>query len=520
MKIGKGCLVTLALLAIGVLVSCSAEKEVSTDGAEKPMEISIAHWGIDQGLAGGEDDLILQYIQDKFNVKFVSMNITWDDADQKIQLWAASGELPDIFSTAEIGSTIYYNWVEQGVVKGLPADLSQYAHLNEYLAVDDIEAMKIDGQLYAIPRKTYPNLTWSVIDRTVVYRWDLAQEAGITKEPETWEEFEDMMLKILAADPESKNVQGLTSVGTLDGFLFTYSLPAAMGGGSEAKWMEKDGQYVPAYFAGDALPTFELARRYYENGVIEKDIALTKMQQALDKFLQGKSAALLRAGGPETLYDYAGKYWDEVYPGQDIFEDVKVLNLLPSIDGNKYYSTYKTAWSESYISARVSDEKLNKILEIYDYLISEEGSVLVMYGFEGEDYDMVDGKIVLRDLENLGTKYPFTTTMSSLVQWSKGVWDETYPSRTPDGYRELSVAKYNEALIEGTMPDFDPRYTYLQTPIKEKFNIEVSDDLLYIMMGSEPVEEMWKDLLVDYERKGLSEMIAEVNALAKEKGYQ
>mgnify|MGYP000859675516 CR=1 FL=1 len=42
--------------------------------------------------------------------------------------------------------------------------------------------------------------------------------------------------------------------------------------------------------------------------------------------------------------------------------------------------------------------------------------------------------------------------------------------------------------------------------------------MLNIMMGKEPVEKMWEELLNDYEAKGLSKMIEEVNEKAREMG--
>ena len=40
------------------------------------------------------------------------------------------------------------------------------------------------------------------------------------------------------------------------------------------------------------------------------------------------------------------------------------------------------------------------------------------------------------------------------------------------------------------------------------------------MMGSDPVEKMVDDLLANYETKGLSDMLAEVNAKAAELGIK
>lgn len=526
------------VVAIGTLGGCSqpstnqetptSKEEVATEATEdkkneKPMEISIAHWDIEEALSAGADDKVLTTLEEKFNVKFVPMNITWDDYTQKIQLWAASGSLPDIFSIDAIGTAYYNDWTAQGVVKALPEDLSGYPNLQKYLDVEDIQALKINNQLYCVPRKTYPDNYWNAIDRIVLYRWDLAQKAGVTKEPATWEEFIDMMVKIIEADPEGKNISGLTATQAtmIDGFLFPYSLPAAMsdGSGSDYKWVEKDGQYIPAYFAGDAVSTFKLAREMYEKGIIEKDIALTKVQQAQDKFLQGQSAAMLRGGGVAGNYESIGKHWQEVYPDGDYFEDVKVLHLLPSKDGNTYFPIFRTSWSESYIAGSVNDEKLNKILEIYDYLVSREGQYFINYGFEGEDYTVTDGKVEYKNIDEFRDKYRCMKTLPNLVQWEVSVYDDTLPTTVPEECRQQNMAIYKEAKAIGTIPEFDMRYTYLSTPLKNKFVIKPAEDLLNIMMGTEPVEDMYNQLLKDYEAKGLSSMIKEVNDTAKELGW-
>lgn len=49
---------------------------------------------------------------------------------------------------------------------------------------------------------------------------------------------------------------------------------------------------------------------------------------------------------------------------------------------------------------------------------------------------------------------------------------------------------------------------------------DTNDDLLQIMMGAEPVDKMVDDLLANYETKGLSAMLDEVNAQAAELGIK
>jgi putative aldouronate transport system substrate-binding protein len=166
---------------------------------------------------------------------------------------------------------------------------------------------------------------------------------------------------------------------------------------------------------------------------------------------------------------------------------------------------------------------MDRILQLYDYLLTDEGSFMINFGFEGEDYEIQsDGNIRLKDGINLWSKYVSTHALSFLVRWNPNLYDERYAHIDPnkDQYVEVNMAKIEEARTEGKLYDFDLRYTYLSTPLKNDFTFTYGEDLMTIMLGTEPVEKMWNDILQKYKDKGLDEMIAEVNQYAKDKGWQ
>ena len=292
-------------------------------------------------------------------------------------------------------------------IRALPEDLSAYPNLAEHMQMERAQAAARDGKLYMIPRTTYGDITYSVLDRNVVYRWDLAQAAGITKEPETYEEFCDMIKAIIEADPEGKNISGMTQAlpELIGGFVYPYA------GIIDKKWVaDEEGRFVPSYFADrDALVSaMQFARDMYTDGVIEKDIALAKLETSKEKYLQGQSAAMVFAwSGPAGLESQIGKDYDALYGEGSFLEDNRIAKLYPSEDGNSYYFVDTEAWSESYISAQVDDEKMAAICRLFDFLYSEEGQRLVYCGIEGEDYDVVDGEVVMKDGVDLMEKYTF-----------------------------------------------------------------------------------------------------------------
>lgn len=492
----------------------------TTEPAEAPVEVSIAIWGAEDALAN-PDDPILKQLEEKTGVRLVPQNVTWDDSEQKIQLWATNGQLPDIFAGDFVSKSFYGNWIDQGVIRALPDDLSAYPNLAEHMQMERAQAASRNGKLYMIPRTTYGDITYSVLDRNVVYRWDLAQAAGVTKEPETYEEFCDMIKKIIAADPEGKHISGMTQAlpELIGGFIYPYA------GIVDKKWVaDEDGRFVPSYFESrdKLVSAMQFARELYQDGVIEQDIALAKLETSKEKYLQGQSAAMVFAwSGPAGLYNRIARDYDELYGEGRFLEDNRIVKLYPSADGNSYYFVDTESWSESYISANVDDEKMAAICRLFDYLYSEEGRRLVFCGFEGEDYDVVDGNVVMRDGVVLGDKYTFcvnSSDLSHLAMWNPEYWDPTVPSTIPSEYRAMNEARHDDAVANGTLPTYYDGVMFLSTPLKDSFTYSTNDDLLQIMMGNDPVEQMVDDLLASYEAKGLSAMLDEVNAAANELG--
>ena len=540
----------LALSLIGAsFVGCSKEEdttgsknaateapvsgETETDAAEEvnpyaePMEISIASWDIDGYFEDAENDKLYQYLSDKFNFTVKTVNTTWDDYTQKIQTWAAAGTLPDIFTTDAIGTQSYRNWTTQGVVRPiLDIDATKYPNLAEYFATEDIKALQDEnGDFYCVPRRMFKSLDWSALDRTVVYRWDLAQEAGITKEPETWDEFKAMLDAIVTKDTRNQNITGLTSTTTklIGGFFWLYSNPIATsdGSGSDYKWIKEDGQYIPAVFSKNSLESLQNMRQMYDDGLIDPDIALTNLNTAYDKFVAGNISAVLIGGGFGNIDSsiYAQR-WAKLYPDLEFTDCVKVLKPMKGTNGEYNHAVFKTYWSESYFSASVDDAKMERIIAIYDYLISEEGQRLINYGFEGEDYTM-DGDTITQINTDLPTRYPSKTLFSMIVAYNNDAsYDMNSVVLVDEKIRQEAVNYIDWVIDNTTVPEFYPELTYVSTAAKDMFTVLDHDDLLNIMMGSDPVEDMWNDILASYEAKGLSTMIEEVNAKAAEMGLK
>lgn len=485
------------------------------------MEISVACWMDDDDLAG---DAVIDLIEEKFNVDFVPMAFTWDDYITKTQLWAATDSLPDMFAADVRNSGDFVAWIEEGIIRSIPSDLSAYPNLEVYNDVATTQECMYKGEQYAIYRSNYETESDLVKDRFVIYRWDLAQAAGIEKEPENWDEFREMLLAIIKADPEGKNIGGMTSqeIGVMADPFLCYSVPRAC----YNHWVqEDDGTYVPAYFAGenlgdDVLATWQLARDMYVEGTIDQDIALTTLDSSKNKFVNGQSAAFI--GTDTTIFSTSTSsiysMWQELY-GSPMEESVKVLDLMPAVDGETYFWEMTMGWSETLFSSHVDDEKMDRILMILDYLASEEGNLLVYYGFEGEDYTVKDGLIERTEKfvdKGISDVYPSTTLFKDFLAWIV-LLPDTYiigQGRVP-WYLDF-VGSYQAQAEACNMPEYSMEAKQQFMTLGSSFNYVKQDDLLLIMTGTEPVEDMWNELLEGYKQDGLEDVIAQVNAAMQE----
>lgn len=517
--------VMVAVCLLTESTGCGAAEEEAAEAAaaryQNHLDISLAYWQIDGFLNRREEDKVLEILEDKFNITIVPQNITWDDYYNKLRLWAETGELPDLFVGANRQGKDYYQWINQGLLHEIPDDLSDYPNLEEYLNNPEKESCMVDGKTYCIFRQTYSEQAETVKDRTIAYRWDLAQKAGIKEEPKNWDEFRAMIQAIIKKDSEGTGIGGMTAknYSMLMGVLFTYSIPLASAGGSSYYWVPKGKDYyVPALFAGeklgdDAVPTWVLARDMYTEGTIEQDIFLTTTAQAEEKFLMGRSAAFCFDGGigNSNFYENIVQYWKQIH-GRDFLEDVKFLDLMPSVTGELYYPIWGRAWSESYINANVSDEKLERILALYDYMLSEEGMLLTKFGIEGDTYRLEeDGDVVLLGEKAPSDVYPSIGMLASLVCWNYGNQDPSrFPNTVPEEYVRLDEERV-EIARNCEIPKYNYEYTKKVSQMDDCIVIDIDNIFQRIVLGKEPVKRIWNKIIEEYKDMGLRKMIQKVN---------
>lgn len=485
------------------------------------MDISVAIWGIQEAFEhpNAANDTIFNALEEKFNVTFVPMGVTWDDYQEKNRKWAATGSLPDIFAdnlTVD-NPSLYQTWAEQGLIKEIPEDLSAFPNLEMLMNSEPVKAVSVDGRQYMIPRGTDPSAVVSTGDgmgRAIMYRKDWALEAGFDEAPESYDEMVEMIRAMMAIHPEAAGI-----VTNNSDYLGTLSLDIMPEYSSISSWVYEEGQWMPCYASERVIPYLERVQKLYAEGILDPDFVLQKDGDAIAKFTNGYACVSL--GGQMYAADFMA-----ANPEVENFEDA-VGFILPfeADDGNAYFFTGTSYWwSETYISSKVSDAKLERILMILDYMYSEEYMSLVENGIEGVDWAYRDGEMVslLSPDESLSYKYPVTMSIGWLASWGYG---DTVISSDPAEAAYTRLVREADAYERENMQAVPINFSILMMDNQEKEAIsglaaEFQDRANDIIVSNADVRAAWEAVMDFFNERGLGEAIASVTAQALDEGIQ
>lgn len=160
------------------------------------------------------------------------------------------------------------------------------------------------------------------------------------------------------------------------------------------------------------------------------------------------------------------------------------------------------------ISTKV--EKPEKILEFIDYLMSEEGDILIRYGIEGLTYSVKDGKIV-RD-EEAAKKY----AMEAGHKFRQIMQPTTINVLPADDSRAPQLAEMAKILYEGP---FYPAPTMSPPSLKEIATKQGADFVMNsvtaIITGTDDPGEAWDAFIAKWRAEGGDTLITEINEVYK-----
>ena len=221
---------------------------------------------------------------------------------------------------------------------------------------------------------------------------------------------------------------------------FGWGYPACFGIQQAEPYIEvmakkKDGKYVWPAAEPEVLDGILEVKSIIDEGLLWTDQSLAKVNDAPARFNAGQ-VGICYGNYTSNQIAKTVESFKKLYPDKDPSEVFGIMNLQDKY-GHFYCRQNCDSWGSICFNAQISDEKLDKVLRMLDYLCSDEGLLLHHYGMEGTDYTLnSDGSVnVLWDKDDNGgyiDPYPINSDrilgICQLYEFEKGTAVTTDPT--------------------------------------------------------------------------------------------
>lgn len=511
----------------------SAESSQSGDYAEH-MTLSVAVWGIGDTIIDGEDE-VRDRLYDKFNIDIEPYAVTWGDYGEKIQLWAATNQLPDITAYDAAYTDTFRKWRDQGVVRALPDNWASFENVAKMLdnaegrAMNEVAETEANPVFYGIPRPNYQSDEDGITDYGIAIRRDWMENVGVTKVPETPDELLDLLKKFVTDDPNQSSKAD--TVG-LAGYTFSWMTVLMNGECPDAvngfRWsFAEDGSLVPCFMTKNFLNGVKVMKEFYDAGVIDPDYIIYKGEDGRDKFLNGQAGAYAHSGPTYSGTGIMAERFGEAYPDKSLDEIVAFVPLFANSEtGKTTFPAPSKYWSETYLSSNVDDAKAQRCMALMDYLLSVEGYEDISLGIEGVSYKKLgEGKYeVLPMTKEDGSPMTVAERYPCTGLYSLGFWGP-YRQDIAPGHTDGQIKLYDDYQ---TLMFDEKKAAVADAPntkgllLDETKDLATADDhyeeIINQLMTSDDIDAAWQDMVDSYMSQGYDQVIAEMNQLYKDAG--
>ena len=424
-------------LALALLLVLAAVPAMAEESAyDKTVSFSMNVIYTDRVQA----DARTKYVLDKFNVDIEFIACSSSDYIEKSRMWIAGDDMPDVMWTAfNFNSQDLLDFVESEMLRPWP-DLENYPNIK---AIQDSIGPAVEKNIemcgdryFLFTEGGYMNCN-QIRSQGFYYRKDWAQNLGLYHEDDvyTWDELVNMAIAFGTQDPDGNGLNdtiGMTSIGN--------SYPGGLGLNQNAlNWSAfalVDGEYHWRCGDPDVVEAIKELKYLYDSGALWEEQILAQENDGVNKMASGLAGICFNnwhMGQVTTLLQGLR----DVYPDKDV-KDIVAPMLLYNKDGSVLGNLSDGYWGSICLSAKISDEALERFMDMYEWLASDEGFYLGAVGIEGKDYQIeADGTVTMlwdKDPETGAYVTPYQPNAHRFVtmnRLSEG-WDLNNPAADAD----------------------------------------------------------------------------------------
>ncbi|WP_163582018.1 extracellular solute-binding protein [Gracilibacillus saliphilus] len=323
-------------------------------------------------------EYLLELIQDATNT---NLNIQWvpdSSYEERLNAAFATNSLPQVLPMGFNMFNQYKEAIREGQFWEIGPYLEEYENLSK-LNPDILNNTKVDGKIYSL----YQGRPLS--RQGLIYRKDWADNLGL-EAPTTTDEFFEMARAFTEDDPNGSGENDTFGLTDRNDLIYGAFKTISSWFGTPNNWGEKDGQLLPEFMFDEYIQTMDFIKELHSNGYMNQDFAVTSKTDQSALFKNGTAGMYVGSMG-----DVMGTYND----AKDIIPDIEydVHNHIEGPHGE--FGIWAIPGYGSVIlfpkAAVETEEDLRNILSFYDKLMTPEVANLLIWGVEGEHYEVVDG---------------------------------------------------------------------------------------------------------------------------------
>lgn len=477
------------------------ETTSSQNQSEEPVEIRI-FGEYDSTTETRSSKYMVEQMEKALNIKLVRDEVPSSAYTERLQLAMADGNYPDAFIFNSHSDPLLLSAIDNGIIIPVNDLIKDCENLQKYIGEESYEAAKVknDENIYLIPRCSVPRMDGYQV------RADWLENLGITVDEEaamTKDEFLTMLEKMTTGDPDGN--------GKDDTYGYFYPVVSGMmdvtfpGAFDCLGWQESDGDYQymdPQYEIGNEnyKEALEYSQKVYQYS--HPDSAVTTDQDAL-----------IYAGEVAVKPSFAGHIDGREVKMKETNPDAS-FTYISGIrnDSGELHNVieYPGIWGGVAITSTC--EHPEKVVEMLDWILSDEGWEYGLYGEPGYTYNKSeDGTIEIID-EPYKEDYMKSWLSSKVARRQEDINFFIDMSMDEEKIEELNgwlTTALNGGVLSlsnGKTPSIVNDTEFIEAENKRK---EVRTK---IIMGAMDVSEYDKVLAEWYERGG-QEYVEEMNEI-------
>ncbi|AEE47386.1 extracellular solute-binding protein [Cellulomonas fimi] len=474
-----------------------------------------------------QDWLFFSEMEDKHKVTFDITSAPLSDWDQKKSLIISSGDAPDFIPVTYKGQETQF--VSGGAILPL-SDYVQYMpnfqqKIEEWGLQDYLDSLEqADGKYYMLPGLyESPQPQYSI-----AVRKDLWDAAGITDEPETWDDFRDALEKLKAANPGvwPMSDRWSTNNNTPLGATLNIAAPAfgtiAGWGFGQGLWFDEDQEkFVYAPTTDEYKELVEYFASLVEDGLLDPESLTQDDDTAVQKFGSGQSLAI--SGNTQEVTTYRKTFTD----AGNTSAEVKLIRVPAGPAGDNVAAGSRIASGFMLSSTAKDSPHFLALLQWIDWLYySDEGIEFSQWGVEGTTYTKDgDTRTLAADVDWNGLNPAGTKKLNADFGFSNGVFmfangstDELIGSMQTDSTREFveSMADKEELPLAPAAP-LDEMQQEQVTLWQSALNDSVLQNTAAFILGSRPMSE-WDAWMTELKGLNVDQYVDTYNQALAAKG--